>query len=220
MSMQRVKELLYDSEATLRLLDNQLDELRDPEPSVIATAQQSEREMSALGSLPAILERANFEIQSVLGSLRASRTALEAATMDKIAVTHEKLREVTSATEVAATDILDSCDRAQGMIDELDSLDAEGIEGRAGELRGHLRDEIFQMMGSLQFQDITTQQLAYASSVLTEMENRLIDIAKLFDSRTIDQAVQAIAPNTTFDPNATTRDAETRQALADQIFMV
>lgn len=173
-----------------------------------------------LAALPFILERANQEIQSVLANLRDSRTALETATVEKISATSEKLREVTSATEVAATDILDALDRAQGMIDDLDAADAADDKAKGQEIRDNMRMEIFGMMGCLQFQDITTQQLTYAASVLTDMEQRLLQIAKLFDPATVmvRAATQDVPDPKTFDPNATTKHADVRQALADEIF--
>ena len=172
-----------------------------------------------LAALPFILERANTEIQSVLANLRDSRNALETATVEKIQHTSEKLREVTSATEVAATDILDALDRAQTMVDDLDAADAEGDKDKAATVRDALRMEIFGMMGCLQFQDITTQQLTYAASVLTDMESRLLSIAKLFDPATAMVRAATDSPDPkTFDPNATTKHAEVRQALADEIF--
>jgi hypothetical protein len=82
-----------------------------------------------------------------------------------------------------------------------------------------MREEIFGMMGCLQFQDITTQQLAYASSVLTDMERRLLQIAKLFDPASVMlQAVVTSPDPRTFDPRATTKNADQRQAVADEIF--
>jgi chemotaxis regulatin CheY-phosphate phosphatase CheZ len=249
----RTDELLYDSQATLRLLDHELSELRAPgavpaaypAPAAVAavaavaaiapaapscqcgTAPSS---LAATASLPALLERASGEITAVLTSLRQSRDALTQTSVERLAQTNEKLREVTSATEVAATDILDSLDRAGQIVDALDAEDgapAEGGEERRGPaLRGQLRDEIFGMMAALQFQDITTQQLNYASSVLVDVEARLTQLAHLFESGSTSATATAAAAlgrapeidAATFDPNATTRHAETRQALADEIF--
>ena len=238
-------EILYDTEASLRLLDGELSALQEgfPAPAAAAPApaltaaslssgehpaamhlrallEQPEGQPVGLAALPFILERANHEIQSVLANLRDSRDALQTATVEKLQHTSDKLREVTSATEVAATDILDALDRAQGMIDELDAADAANDREKGQHTRDLLREEIFGMMGCLQFQDITTQQLAYASSVLTDMEDRLLQIAKLFDPATVMvRAATTGAPDPqTFDPRATTKDADRRQALADEIF--
>jgi chemotaxis regulatin CheY-phosphate phosphatase CheZ len=233
-------EVLYETEAALRLVDHELTALQPelplglppaaPRPApagaehpaamhLRALLSQPEGQPVGLAALPFILERANHEIQGVLASLRDSRTALETATVEKLQHTSEKLREVTSATEVAATDILDALDRAQSMIDDLDSADAAGDQAKGQHTRDLLREEIFGMMGCLQFQDITTQQLAYASSVLTDMEDRLLQIAKLFDPAAVMVRAGLQAPDLrTFDPNATTRNADQRQAVADEIF--
>jgi len=217
MTSPRAHEVLYESEATLRLVDHELHELRHashPDPV----------RQPGLEDLPAILERANTQILNVLTRLRETRAALQSSAMEKLQSTHDKLKEVTSATEDAAINIMDACDRASQMVDELEAIDTapEPDRTKAGEIRGTLRDEIFLMMGALQFQDITTQQLNHASSVLVEMEQRLLDVAKLFDANgdasqltgcTFDAIDQG-----TFDPNATTHNAEGRQALADEIF--
>ena len=252
MTMAVRHELLYDTEAALRLVDSELDELRAgtavaelPLSSEIAAgAQDAQGAMTAavrlespiaahlralldqpsgapvgLASLPFILERANQEIQAVLANLRDSREALETATVEKLQTTSEKLKEVTTATEVAATDILDALDRAQNLVDDLDAADAAGDKDKGQNVRDLLREEIFGMMGALQFQDITTQQLSYASSVLTDMENRLLQIAKLFDPAAVMVRAAMDAPDPqTFDKNATTKNATQRQSLADEIF--
>ena len=222
MSDQRTTEVLYETEAALRLVDRGLDGLRDEhEPVRDAATGPFE---GGLSELPAILERANAQILGVLARLRETRAAIESTTLERLATTHEKIKEVTSATEDAAINIMDACDRATQIVDDLDAIDAEEVPDRtrAGELRGTLRDELFLMMGALQFQDITSQQLAHASSVLVDMEHRMLEIARLFDSRfEVNGRPPQIAPapdEKTYDPNATTKDSESRQALADEIF--
>jgi chemotaxis regulatin CheY-phosphate phosphatase CheZ len=159
------------------------------------------------------------EIQTVLTSLRDSRDALETATVEQLQRTSEKLREVTSATEGATTDMLDALDRAQALVDDLDAADATGDRDGARATRDRLREEIFGMVGSLQFQDITTQQLAYAGSVLTEMEDRLLALAQLFDPAAAFARTAVGAPDArSYDAHATLAQPEQRQALADAIF--
>ena len=224
-------EVLYETEASLRLVDQELEGLQPQAPAapaehpaamhLRALLNQPEGQPVGLAALPFILERANHEIQAVLANLRDSRNALETVTVEKLQHTSEKLREVTSATEVAATDILDALDRAQNMIDDLDAADAAGDKDKGQHTRDLLREEIFGMMGCLQFQDITTQQLAYAASVLTDMEGRLARIAKLFDPAAVMVRAAIASPDPrTFDPHATTRNASQRQAVADEIFTV
>ena len=222
--------LLYDTEASLRLVDGELRHLEGPAAQASAGSpgehlrallSSPAGEPVGLAALPFILERANAEIQGVLANLRDSRTALETATVEKLQHTSDKLKEVTSATEVAATDILDALDRTQTMVDELDAAEEAGDRDTGRQVRDRMREEIFGMMGALQFQDITTQQLAYAAGVLSEMESRLLQIAKLFDPAAAMVSALPSAPDPrTYDPRATTQRAGERQALADQIFVV
>jgi len=215
MTSSRAHEVLYESEATLRLVDHELHELR---------SSPDQQRLPVLSDLPGILERANSQILSVLSRLREARASLQSSASEKFQATHDKLKQVTSATEDAAINIMDACDRASQMVDELDAIDAapEPDRIKAAELRGSLRDEIFMMMGALQFQDITTQQLNHTSAVLVEMEQRMLDVAKLFDANGEGLEMEGRAyddiDDGTFDPNATVTNAEGRQALADEIF--
>lgn len=220
MTNHRAQEVLYESEAALRLVDHELNELHDvQEPSNAAPIG-----IDGLGDIALLLDRANSQIISVLTRLREGRAAIENTAVGKVKITQDKLREVTSATEDAATNIMDACDRANSLVDELDGIDAEGSPDRekSANIRGSLRDELFLMMGALQFQDITSQQLAHASAVLDEMEQRMIEVAKLFDPAVTLELpkLQAAADSNalTYDTNATTLNADSRQALADEIF--
>jgi chemotaxis regulatin CheY-phosphate phosphatase CheZ len=225
MAPRRADELLYDSEATLRLVDNELVELRgQSSPSSCQPDDNTDayivKAPSAIAALPRMLQRANAEINNMLQTLRQSRSALEQSTVQKLQATHSKLREVTSATEDAATSILDALDRTQGLLDALDTEDA-GKSERSVSLRAAMRDELFDMMGKLQFQDITSQQLAYASSILTDMETRLAQIAVIFDLS--DLGMEPLPPEplsgpVAFDPHASTKNADERQKVADELF--
>lgn len=208
-------ELLYDSEAALRLVDSAIQDMGDPPATPDAAPAPPDLGLSAAAQ---ILERGYREITAVLDSLRQSRSLLERATLDKISHTGSKLREVSSATETAATDILNGIDRANTLIDGLDACAETDDRERAAALRANLRDELFAVMGHMQFQDITAQQLAYASAVLDEVEARLATIAHAFEVPHVGTlAAPASTAPQTFDPNATTGGREERQATADEI---
>ena len=232
MTARQANELLYDSEAALRLVDSAIEDIRDASPhhlgdptdaSRVANLREMLAQSGPLGliGLSQVLARGYGEIVSVLGSLRESRTVLERTAVDRIQYTHQRLREVSSATQTAATDILDGLDRAIALVNDLDKTDQGDAAGGAA-IRNKLRDELFAIVGCMQFQDITTQQLSYASSVLTDMEARLAELASILDPAALGApapkvpAPAAVSP--TFDPGASTENAEARQAVADQIF--
>ena len=213
MTARPATELLYDSEAALRLVDSAIEDLRLNGSAPIGMV-----------ALSHVLARGYSEIVSVLGSVRESRQILQPAAVDRIHHTHERLREVRNATEIAATDILDGIDRSVALVNDMDAKAAAGDAAAGADLRNRLRDELFALMGCLQFQDITTQQLNYASAVLVEMETRLDALAHLLDPASLGASGLSVTPQpplpgaTTFDADASTENAATRQAVADEIF--
>jgi hypothetical protein len=221
----RAQEVLYDSETVLRLVDRELNELREPEPSHATLPDahmlpsNTPAEAAAVPDISGfltILRQANDEISQVLGTLRSSRQALQGVTLDRLHDSTAKILEVSSATETAATDILDGLDRSQGLLDQLDEIGATDAEA-AATIRKALRDELFAMMGPLQFQDITTQQLSHASSMLIDVEARLRTIAKMLGGAklTVPEGQHIVQP---FAESASTRYAAERQAEADALF--
>jgi chemotaxis regulatin CheY-phosphate phosphatase CheZ len=226
-------ELLKDSEATLREVAGILLELWDQGPGGNGASGgvggNGKKSPARLGELIGVLMKTYREINGVLDGIRQGRGILQQAAMERVQKTHAKLEEVTMTTEVAATDMLDGLDRALSLVDQVVPLDAQAdVDHEARRVAGEqLRDELHRLVILLQFQDITAQQLAHAAGVLAEVEDRLEGLTRLFDLHQLDpnedflglglsKTDPAVAP--TFDPAASTEDAESRQALADQIF--
>jgi len=179
----------------------------------------------AVERLPDMLMKAHDEVCAVLASLRSSRDILQKSSVHNLRQTSAKLQEVTDATEVAATGILDGLDRSVALVDGLERLDTSG-SAETQQLRDQLRDELFLAQGALQFQDITAQQLSYAASLLAELEERMQGLANALEpdggassSSSVLGVARAVTDSAmTFDPNATMANATGRQALADSIF--
>jgi len=233
-------ELLKDSEATLREVAGILLELWDQVPSgngatgegPMSPGDENEakkRSPARLGELIGVLMKTYREVNGVLDGIRQGRGILQKAAMERVQKTHAKLEEVTMTTELAATDMLDGLDRALSLVDQVVPVDAQsgadfGARQKAGD---ELRDELHRLVILLQFQDITAQQLAHAAGVLAEVEERLEGLTRLFDLHKLDpnEDFMGLGLSTkdpeaapTFDPAASTEDAESRQALADEIF--
>jgi hypothetical protein len=230
MANERASELMYDTASTLRLLDAELGELaprRAENPSTAAAAAAIGATDRVLPLLPALFVRAMGEVHAMLASIRTGREHIRAAATERLAHTNEKLDEVSSATGKAALDIMDALDRAIAKVDDLETEDVLADAGKASAIRADLRDELFAVMGHMQFQDITSQQIMHVQSLLGDMEGRLTEIANLFDHQSGD-AGDGPAPEPviarrhekdahSFDPNATLADADARQALADSL---
>ncbi len=233
-------DLLYDSEAALRLVDRAMEDFRDESPSlrphigasigasISARIGDAERGNPSAAvdclAVSELLANGYSAILEVLNSLRQSRHLLERATVERISHTHDKLREVSRATEVAVTDILNGLDRANCVVDELETYAATSGEpdAQGQTLRGTLRDELFALMGHMQFQDIASQQLAYASAVLSDMESRLDHVVRLLDPTGVGNQPLGAAPerlegDETFDASASVNGRVERQAIADAV---
>lgn len=217
MTARHANELLYDSEAALRLVDSAIEDIREASPRAskgtsaeslhaghLRDLLQAAGPLGLLG-ISQILARGHSEIINVLRSLRESRDVLARTSSDRV-----------------ASGILDGLDRAVALVDQMDAKASDGDAAASADLRSTLREEMFSLMGCMQFQDITTQQLGYASSVLSEMETRLAELASILGPAALGAASApastASSGPITFDPVASMANAETRQAVADQIF--
>jgi chemotaxis regulatin CheY-phosphate phosphatase CheZ len=168
-----------------------------------------------------VLKRTSEEIVEIISGIRQGREEFQQSTAERIERTRDKLKEISSATEMAATDMLNSLDRTVAL---LDTLEGETDEQHARSTRNQMRDELGGLFISLQFQDITSQQLAHASGMLDQVERRLARVLERFDAAVLGISASAIEQHTngplTFDPAASMHDAGTRQAIADEIFHV
>lgn len=215
MSNSRIAEVLYDSETMLRLVDSELDELRDD-------AREAGLRGNNVGVLLAVMQRATSEIAQILCTLHTSREALQGVTLQEIHDSATKLGEVSTATELAATRMMDGLERAHTLVDRLDEIDSPGHLGdaaiEAAVVRAKIRDELFAVMGSLQFQDITSQQLGHVAQMLRDIESRLQAISSLLSGGDADAAIMASNQVPTFSESASTQNSFERQAAADALF--
>ncbi len=243
--------LLKDSEATLREVAGILSDLgAEGEESDSAhpsdngsgeTVRDLLRDLPALEEMVTLFFRTYREIVSVMESIRNGRGILHRAALERVQRTHRKIDEVSSATELAAADMLDGLDRALGLVDDLESASTSNPEGPGDSTGGdeassadedetvevRLKEELHGLISILQFQDITAQQLSYASGVLKDVEDRLGALVELFEVHGFicageeeEEEEEGDSDPATFDPAATTEGADDRQALADEIFTV
>jgi len=223
--------LLNDSQSTLRQVKGVLSDLvlsDERDLSLSTMVSEIESRPAGLAELVKAVVSTYSEIMGVIDNLRKSRGLLEEAAMQRLKSTHEKLAEVSSATEVAATGMLDGLDRALVLVDDLEAASATSDSEESAGHRDELREELHTLMNLLQFQDITSQQLGYASTVLQDIEDRMVRLADLFDlggmefkgapdagerARELEEE-----DHVTNDPDASTLNVEGRQALVDEIF--
>lgn len=136
-----------------------------------------------------------FFIEEVIPLLQTIHTNLHQST-ELIPSAAEKLGKVTSATEMATTEVMDIVDnvisRLNSISSNLDSLeekygkssDQGSVKGTFEEIRTEIngsQDDLFSIMNALQFQDITTQQINGIASVIDSVQIKLSELLNGFD---------------------------------------
>ena len=164
------RELLFDSEAILRLVDGALTDLR------VATG--SSAEPAADEDLPTRRSPASLELAEVSGSikrlledLRSGRNELPARRLQNL-YGDLRLEQLSSATAM-----LDRLGKALVLVDRIEAgthVDGDSL--------GHLRHELFSLMNCLQFHSETVDRLNRASALLAQTESRLAEIADTFEA--------------------------------------
>lgn len=219
--MRPAEELLYDSEASFRLVDHAIQELS-------ASGAELDREASGFlahvmmqpggfAELSRTLLRAYAETAGIVGRFRETAGMLDSAGLDKLQAMHGHLREVSSATELATHGILDGLTRAVSLVEQLDEANTLP-EAERHRMISSLREELGGVVNHLQFQDITAQQLKLIESQLADMNRRIQQVVKIFAPPAVTFAKQpevitGLEMNMVPDPEA-------GQAVADEIFAI
>lgn len=214
--MKPADELLYDSEASLRLVDRAITELRasgtELDGDSRAFLQHVMSQPGGFSELSKSLLRAYAETLGIVARIQGTTATPEHTEFDRLNQLNGNLRDVTSATEVAATDILDGLGRAIAVVERLDTDGGDADQRR--ELVASLREELYDVVAHLQFQDIMAQRLNHVSSLLGQMRRRLLDMLTVF---TPAAALAAETEGlTVFEATAAMLNTAERQAVVEE----
>lgn len=180
--------------------------------------------MPQIAKLVVFIEEVIPLLNTIHAQLNLSTSLIPSAT--------EKLDKVTSATEMAATEVMNIVDnvisRLNNMCASLDLIEqnqeAAGsstdiIKENTAAIRSEIdgsQDDLFSIMNALQFQDITTQQINSISETITNVHIRLAELLKGFEE---DGITIANLKKVAYDPNAEydfEKSAES-QKVADEV---
>jgi hypothetical protein len=170
-------ELLYESEATLRMVDSALGELQMSDlenrlrgPRLKAVYDNFETEPAELAIPPEFCVRAYWQIHELLDTVRQSREAIQSIGRAEL-----------PPTRVAAAPF-DGVDRALALIDRLDTLDdaASSIERQT--LHDDLRSDLLRIHERADRASHSSDCLSAVTVLLAEAEARLTKLGYLFES--------------------------------------
>lgn len=176
MTLRAAEEVFYETEATLRLVDNILDELQGigvelGKPDVDDFLISYEDDDDTISEIAPI--RVYREVQDGLRSIRHSRTILERSSEGQ----NGNVRELGS--NASATDALDGLDRVIDLLARIEAGKVSGVDRTAA--FAAIRSQVGVAVASLQHQDVTEQQLSYASSILLDTEGRFSQLSDMLD---------------------------------------
>lgn len=167
---------------------------------------------------PGAFLRVSAELAQVLSGIRVTRETIQSYSTERLRDTHARLHEVSSTSESAAMEMLDGLDRTLTMID---ALERSAGTSPSHEMFGALRAQINQLYSHLQFQDIIAQQLNGVADLLIEVEQRVQTVSSLFDDTlgaVRHSGTGVVVDSTAFNPDATMRVPNDRQAAIDETF--
>lgn len=212
--LQRSLDLLHRLYLDVEAADAELDGGTRIRETVEALRRQPD-----LPALPRTLLRVHAELARAQQAIREVREAIQSYSIDRLRDTHARLSEVSSTTETAAMEMLNGLDRTLAMIDQLESGSRDAAPKTMCEA---LRNEVNQLYGHLQFQDIIAQKLHGVSALLVEVEQRVDAVANVFDDPLEAGAPKSAGPKLpeaiSYNPDASMRDTPQRQAMVDAAF--
>jgi len=218
--MRPPQELLYDSEASLRLVDHAIEELSASGAEVDSATQGVLRHVMAQpGGIAALSEnllRAYAETASLIARFRENPGVLDTSGIERLQQMRGRLHEVSSATETATTDILDGLGRAVVLVEQLDSA-IPPSDAQRHQMAASLREELSGLSNHLQFQDITSQQLVHIAALLGDMRSRLSEVVSVVGPTPTGNAESPAASSAALQDPWTGDDGH-GQAVADEIF--
>lgn len=143
----------------------------------------------------------------------------------------DKISEQTEAATHCVLDIVEAITQREEQVmaglmqiaHMADTANLAGVSALAQSLQNHANttlNDAFTIMNALQFQDITSQQMNHAASILEDIEAKLQNILNVIGGDEFRQSVDTLAPRKerAYDPHADMCDRRTQQADIDSLF--
>lgn len=186
------------------------------------------------GKLQTEITELSRSINSIVESFRKLQTPL-VESRQKVPQATNQLDKISEQTEAAAHRMLDTIEqitqRESEVIEGLDSIRKLASGGTPGNLLPIIQaiqekaktnlNDAYTIMDALQFQDITSQQMDHAASLLEEIETKLQHILVTVGadpSQTPSEKGKKSKKQRAYDPHADLFDKKTDQADIDSLF--
>jgi chemotaxis regulatin CheY-phosphate phosphatase CheZ len=151
---------------------------------------------------------------------------------EKVPQATNQLDKISEQTEAVTNKMLDVVEqitqREEDLIKGIGSIKAKVAAGEYADIdkladdlaakAGDNLNDAFQIMESLQFQDITAQQMDHAASLLEDVEEKLHSILSTLGATGLDTSGETTRKDRAYDPHADYTDKKTDQKDIDSLF--
>ncbi len=146
----------------------------------------------------------------------------------KVPQATQQLDKISDQTEAATQKMLDTIEaiteREQDVLEGLKEIVGSDINETIKSVVSQLTvkveanvNDAYSIMDALQFQDITSQQMDHAASLLEDIEGKLSDIIVVMDGK--DEVIKPVQKRErAFDPHADVFEKKTNQEEIDSLF--
>jgi hypothetical protein len=196
MATKAARDLLYDSEASLRLVDRAIGDLssdnarNDAETPTLR--QHLEQSSGSAGEEVDALLDDYANAAAIVVRFCQNAGMLDGHIVGSLRPTPRGLRAVSARTAAATAAIVDSVARAISLVDAMD-----GRQGETGEARhaiaGSLREELHTLTDHLHHQDITAKQLDDIETLFSDLRGRVAQFVSIFSPPSAADSTKTLA---------------------------
>ncbi|MEO7085983.1 MAG: hypothetical protein ABI085_16915 [Gemmatimonadaceae bacterium] len=181
--MKAARDLLYDSEASLRLVDRAIGELSPEAPrdeaGVTPLRQHLEQSNAAGGDQVDDLLDDYANTAAIVVRFCQSAGMLDSGVVGSLRPTPSGLRAVSARTAAATAAILDGVARAITLVDAMDGRQGATDEARHA-ISASLREELHLLTDHLQHQDIAAKKLDDIETLFGDLRRRVAQVVSIF----------------------------------------
>ncbi len=162
-------------------------------------------------------------VKETMKELRSLQAPIIQETSKKGELAKDQLQKVTSTTEEATFNMLEKVNHLMDLSEQVKSIINDAKENndikKLDEVDPILEEtqmDIMEIMQSLQFQDIASQQIAHVDDLITAVINRLNQLSKILN---IEEKDIYYEDNTSrsYDPNASMKKAKSQDEIDELV---
>jgi len=194
-----------------------------------------ENKSKMTGKIRQELKELTDSISTMMEAFRKIRQPIQESSV-KVPTSANQLERVTEQTELATHKVLDMVEsittsesQISGWVEQIKELIPDEVLSSQSQIdtlltniKANAEDNMndsYNIMDALQFQDITTQQIDHAISLLDDVEDKLISMLQTVGVKSADQStIRPVRKTKAFDPDADfSANAPTQQQEIDKI---